>query len=819
MRVTRRAQSAARSPVAGEKRGPRTPTSAEKAAEEKRVAAEPVARRSSRSASARIRAVVGGDEDGAADAFKAAADLMGFGEAWRSCEPCNEPSPNLMDTEPPEPPPPAPPPPAPPTPGPLQEWDRHHGVSGGSSESHASRAGDEVDDVLFKRCTLVRAGRDESGFNKASTPLQCWGYELMHLVVHAHAPATVCQPISSSCNTSTFRDKFCSTCSAAMLLPLSHVRALPLALEGQFCNGKGIGLWSHAPSAPNTCFRVINQTAKCHGPKLVVFHERPDGVDLDWDPIPSNWLEDGMLPVVVAKGTLVPTRALVRLPAVGMWAPAMASLTGAVNLTSANKGPAEHAWSCYSARGIKRLGWDAGGEGADGKEEAIKRQVSAVLDGNGGVRHAAPIPVLARLHSAPVHARPLIWEPVHTASLARALGFAPPLPREQMHTAPLHSAQARTAPLSLPPPPPHETCISGLPVGKAVRKAVRVRMREIGSSRGILAPLPQSKEELLRLADSKLMPAGMRAQRIFLGADEISSDTFGLIQNDDIIYISAGENWIAPPSTESPGADTPLPLGMGVHSTDPTSLTTGTNPTAGTSLTRPQELHFTRLYPSPPCSPAGTAEDVKQRQLPARRWLLLTKWLKQGQQALRKDSVRTQTVGLTVAAVAMYAAAAGRNTNLLIPVGVALLFGMLAVAVHYLSGKALARIWAFIGITGALVNMLVAPFQSDADLLDYVQTQPQRIAGLQIGMLAIGSMHAMFQFSVRLKLGIAAWVFACAICQNALIYYRVDELAFASRECLCVIIPFTTGMGITELAFRSVRGHVMNADTAVGVGV
>ena len=134
---------------------------------------------------------------------------------------------------------------------------------------------------------------------------------------------------------------------------------------------------------------------------------------------------------------------------------------------------------------------------------------------------------------------------------------------------------------------------------------------------------------------------------------------------------------------------------------------------------------------------------------------------------------------------------------------------MLAVAVHYLSGKALARIWAFIGITGALVNMLVAPFQSDADLLDYVQTQPQRIAGLQIGMLAIGSMHAMFQFSVRLKLGIAAWVFACAICQNALIYYRVDELAFASRECLCVIIPFTTGMGITELAFRSVRGHVI----------
>ena len=112
MPTTRRSQ-AERSPVAGEKRGPRTPTSVEKAAQEKRVASvpavEPVARRSSRSMTAKMQAGVG--SEGAAeasignasgDAFAAAEQLLGFGEAARVCEP--PPAPPPLAPSPPDPP-------------------------------------------------------------------------------------------------------------------------------------------------------------------------------------------------------------------------------------------------------------------------------------------------------------------------------------------------------------------------------------------------------------------------------------------------------------------------------------------------------------------------------------------------------------------------------------------------------------------------------------------------------------------------------------------------------------------------------------------
>jgi hypothetical protein len=113
MPTTRRSQ-AERSPVAGEKRGPRTPTSVEKAAQEKRVASvpvvEPVARRASRSTSARIHEAAVGNEGAAEasignasdDALAAAEQLLGFGEAARGCEP--PPAPPPLAPLPPDPP-------------------------------------------------------------------------------------------------------------------------------------------------------------------------------------------------------------------------------------------------------------------------------------------------------------------------------------------------------------------------------------------------------------------------------------------------------------------------------------------------------------------------------------------------------------------------------------------------------------------------------------------------------------------------------------------------------------------------------------------
>ena len=159
------ARSSSTSPIAGEKRGPRTPTSAQKAAEQKRAAsANPAARRSSRNAAAMINdepmvAADAGDE--AARNLAAAAQLLGFGETVRVCEPCNADD----ACEPPAAPSAAPPPAAqqPPL---LHTWDRHRGFAGGPSEPQAAHAGSSVTDCIFGAGKLVRAGLNEHGFKK-----------------------------------------------------------------------------------------------------------------------------------------------------------------------------------------------------------------------------------------------------------------------------------------------------------------------------------------------------------------------------------------------------------------------------------------------------------------------------------------------------------------------------------------------------------------------------------------------------------------------------------------------------------------------------
>ena len=133
--------------------------------------------------------------------------------------------------------------------------------------------------------------------------------------------------------------------------------------------------------------------------------------------------------------------------------------------------------------------------------------------------------------------------------------------------------------------------------------------------------------------------------------------------------------------------------------------------------------------------------------------------------------------------------------------GSALLFGLLAIFAHlgYLTGKMLSQIWAGIGFFASLINMLNAPLIGDADLAQYVRQEPQRREALHMSMLALGTVHALFPFSRRMEIGIAMWVFFCAICQNAILYRRTNDFTFACFECLGVIIPFTMGMTFTEL--------------------
>ena len=64
-----------------------------------------------------------------------------------------------------------------------------------------------------------------------------------------------------------------------------------------------------------------------------------------------------------------------------------------------------------------------------------------------------------------------------------------------------------------------------------------------------MAKLPPTWAELLAVADAKLFkqPGSGVAKRLFAAAgDEIMDDDYDLIESNDILYLSCGEDWRAP---------------------------------------------------------------------------------------------------------------------------------------------------------------------------------------------------------------------------------------------------------------------------------
>ncbi|KAL1523784.1 hypothetical protein AB1Y20_018707 [Prymnesium parvum] len=80
----------------------------------------------------------------------------------------------------------------------------------------------------------------------------------------------------------------------------------------------------------------------------------------------------------------------------------------------------------------------------------------------------------------------------------------------------------------------------------------RIFLRMNGAAGGCMAKVPETFNELFKLADAKLfskLPEATRACRVFIASgDEISAEEFDCIEHDDVLYFSAGEDWIAPPS-------------------------------------------------------------------------------------------------------------------------------------------------------------------------------------------------------------------------------------------------------------------------------
>lgn len=105
-------------------------------------------------------------------------------------------------------------------------------------------------------------------------------------------------------------DKFCDSCRRGVKVPAEHVRALSPAEKDRLKNWPSEGFWNALPPPAEGRVRIINNTAGCSGPWLVLYKEHVPPT-LEWDPMPPNWVsEDGLVELVVAKGTLVPSSEL-----------------------------------------------------------------------------------------------------------------------------------------------------------------------------------------------------------------------------------------------------------------------------------------------------------------------------------------------------------------------------------------------------------------------------------------------------------------------------------------------------------------------------
>jgi len=144
-----------------------------------------------------------------------------------------------------------------------------------------------------------------------SAPLEvleqaCWGAQL-------RGDASQCTPGFTG-GTAHFKNKFCPACKTGSFeIPVTHIRALPrswnpdaasLDLKLSLSNGHSVGFWKTLPDGEGR-FRFVNNTLDCVGPQLVVFRELPSPL-LAWGVLPERWVDNGVVTLQVAKGTLVP---------------------------------------------------------------------------------------------------------------------------------------------------------------------------------------------------------------------------------------------------------------------------------------------------------------------------------------------------------------------------------------------------------------------------------------------------------------------------------------------------------------------------------
>jgi len=100
------------------------------------------------------------------------------------------------------------------------------------------------------------------------------------------------------------KNKFCDACRNCISIPASRVVTISEEQHSQFLNSWAGGVW--AKNSWGWGYRVVNHTALCSGPRLLIFQADEVPTNLEFPPMPEHWVHDGMVNFFVSKGTLVP---------------------------------------------------------------------------------------------------------------------------------------------------------------------------------------------------------------------------------------------------------------------------------------------------------------------------------------------------------------------------------------------------------------------------------------------------------------------------------------------------------------------------------
>ena len=140
---------------------------------------------------------------------------------------------------------------------------------------------------------------DPTRWSNIDYATRCWGAAI------ANHDGSRCTPGFTS-GKAHFKNKFCAACRETLDVPAWRVRALTEEMRALYMsNSLSAGVWKRAPvELGGGEFRLVNNTITCDGPWLVIYREEPP--DLEWEPLPTGWIENGLVRMSVAKGTLVP---------------------------------------------------------------------------------------------------------------------------------------------------------------------------------------------------------------------------------------------------------------------------------------------------------------------------------------------------------------------------------------------------------------------------------------------------------------------------------------------------------------------------------